>query len=323
MKLLGAMTWFSITLGAVVGGITFWLACRKRLGKRREQPSPDEWQSLGTLRVINFYPIKGGASIQLQQVECSEFGLHVNGLWERCLLAYDECGAIVFAGSYPRMLSIQPVIVGEKVLRLEAPNMPPLTVDLNELLRQPYAVVEKRKNGNFKRLVECRAEHSEWLSRAVLQRVQGLRLYVKLRPRQGEALDIFPVMVLHERSVQDLNERLSGRTESVDCQQFRGNLVVDSNANVPTYDEDHWLWLKIGNNAVSSTIMCYNSDCLRCILVNVNVHDYTRSPDFEPLRELKKYRLRMNPKEPSMGVYFDVYKSGLLKVGDQIYVQYK
>ena len=86
------------------------------------------------------------------------------------------------------MLSVHPEIVSEMVLRLEAPNMSPIIMDLSELLTEPYAVVEKRENGNDNRLVECRAEHHVWLSRAVLQRERGLRLYVKLKPYPGEKL---------------------------------------------------------------------------------------------------------------------------------------
>uniref|UniRef100_A0A034WL31 MOSC domain-containing protein 2, mitochondrial n=1 Tax=Bactrocera dorsalis TaxID=27457 RepID=A0A034WL31_BACDO len=322
MRSLEVIAWAGLSIGAAVGGIKIWLAYRKANSRRRQLPSVDEWQHLGTLKIINFYPVKGGAPIRLEQVECSELGLQSSGLWERCLVAYDECGVVVFAGSYPRMLSVHPKIVSEKVLRLEAPNMPPIIVDLNELLREPYEVLEKRKNGNVKRLVECRAEHHEWLSRAVLQREHGLRLYVKLKPYAGEKLDIAPVMVMHERSVHDLNERLSGKTKPVDCQQFRGNIVVDSNASIPPYNEDNWLWLRIGADVESSVVMRYNADCLRCILINVNVENYTRNPDFEPLRMLKKYRLRQNPKEPSMGVYFDVYKCGTLKNGEQVFVNY-
>ncbi|XP_053950412.1 mitochondrial amidoxime reducing component 2-like [Anastrepha ludens] len=318
MHSVAVNTWFGISIAALVGGVTVWLAYRKRCRSCKRHPNADGWQHLGSLKIINFYPVKGGAPLRLEQVECAEFGLHLNGLWERCLVAYDDSGAVVFAGSYPRTLSIRSVIVREKVLRLEAPNMPSIIMDLNELLREPYQVLEK---GN-KRLVECRVEHHEWLSRAVLQRESGLKFYVKLKASKGKVGDFFPVMVMHERSVHDLNKRLSGQNKPVDCQQFRGNLVVDSNTDVQPYNEDNWMWLKIGNDVECSTIMSYNSDCLRCILINVNVEDYTRNPDFEPLRTLKKYRLRQSPKEPSMGVYFNVYKCGLLKIGDPIYVQY-
>lgn len=191
MRSLEVIAWVGLSIGAAVGGITIWLAHRKGYSRHRRLTNADEWQHLGILKIINFYPVKGGAPIRLQQVECAELGLHSNGLWERCLVAYDEGGGVVFAGSYPRMLSVRPEIVSEKVLRLEAPLMPPIIVDLNDLLTEPYEVVEKRKNYNVKRLVECRPEHNEWLSRAVLQREHGLRLYVKLKPYTGEKLVSF------------------------------------------------------------------------------------------------------------------------------------
>ncbi|XP_036317925.1 mitochondrial amidoxime reducing component 2-like isoform X1 [Rhagoletis pomonella] len=323
MRSVEISTWLRISIGALVGGVTLWWVYCMRLRRSKRHPNADNWQYLGTLKAINFYPVKGGAPVRLEKVECSEFGVHSNDLWERCLVAYEESGAVVYAGSYPRMLSIRSVIVRDKVLRLEAPNMPPLIVDLNELLRAPLKAPEKCKNAIGKRLVECQAEHHEWFSRVVVRRENGLRLYVKLLPQKGEAGGIFPVMVIHESSLHDLNERLSGQNKRVDCQQFRGNLVVDSNPNVPPYDEDRWLWLKFGNDAERSTIIRYNSDCLRCIVVNINVEDYTRDTNFEPLKTLKKYRLLQNPKEPSMGVYFDVYKCGMLNIGDPIYVQYR
>ncbi|XP_067639086.1 mitochondrial amidoxime reducing component 2-like isoform X1 [Eurosta solidaginis] len=315
--------WLGVSAGFLACSITAWVAYRKRHRKCRRSHKANEWQHLGTVKTINFYPLKGAAPIRLQQVDCSEYGFHTNGLWERCLVAYDKSDKLVYSGSYPRTLNIRVVILGQRVLRLESSNMPsPIRIDLNELLRDPSQIVEKLRNKVVTRLVECHVKHHDWLSRVVLQQDQGLRLYVNLKPLPHEAIDISPIMVMHERSAIDLNERLKEHSRPVDCQQFRGNLVIDSKAGVQPYDEDNWFWLKIGEETEHSIIMRYNSDCLRCILVNVNVDDCTRNVDFEPSKTLKTFRIRTNPKEPTMGAFYDIYKEGTIKTGAEIYVQY-
>ncbi|XP_030383125.1 mitochondrial amidoxime reducing component 2-like [Scaptodrosophila lebanonensis] len=125
-------------------------------------------------------------------------------------------------------------------------------------------------------------------------------------------------MVLHDKSVADLNSRLK-LEDHADELQFRANFVVASDDNIAAFDEDDWLWMRVGER----TILKYTAPCLRCILPNINPVTCKRNPNFEPLRTLKSYRLRQDPKEPEMGVYFNVQQMGPIRVGDAIYVQYK
>lgn len=117
-------------------------------------------------------------------------------------------------------------------------------------------------------------------------------------------------MVTTTSSLEDLNSRL---VNPVSNRHFRGNLMIKSEGE--PYAEDEWRWMKIGD-----AVFKWIAPCYRCILPNVDPVSAQRSTDFEPLKTLKKFRMRKGEKEPIFGTYFDMFKSGMVKKGDEVFV---
>lgn len=81
-------------------------------------------------------------------------------------------------------------------------------------------------------------------------------------------------------SVEDLNTRIP---RPVDPLQFRGNFHLKMDKN-DAYGEDHWQWIRIGDDAIFRKV----APCTRCIFPNINVETGERDQDGEPLKTLKR-----------------------------------
>lgn len=117
-------------------------------------------------------------------------------------------------------------------------------------------------------------------------------------------------MVSTTSSLEDLNSRL---VDPVSNRNFRGNLMIKIDGE--PYCEDEWRWMRIGN-----TVFKWNAPCYRCILPNVDPVTAQRSIDCEPLMTLKKFRMRKGEMEPVFGTYFNIFRPGFVKKGDDVYV---
>lgn len=71
---------------------------------------------------------------------------------------------------------------------------------------------------------------------------------------------------------------------------------------------------------IGKAVFKWNAPCFRCILPIVDPGTAHRSVDLEPLKTLKKFRIREGEKDPVFGTYFDIVKAGLVKKGDDVYV---
>ncbi|KAJ8961039.1 hypothetical protein NQ317_010389 [Molorchus minor] len=85
---------------------------------------------------------------------------------------------------------------------------------------------------------------------------------------------------------------------------------------IQPYEEDTWEWVRIGD-AVFRNV----KECTRCTLTTIGPENGVRNSDREPLKTLEKYRLSNGPhKLPVMGINLEVRKTGVIKVGDPVYV---
>jgi uncharacterized protein YcbX len=117
--------------------------------------------------------------------------------------------------------------------------------------------------------------------------------------------DGFPLLLISEASLQDLNSRLE---LPVPMRRFRPNLVI---SGCTPYAEDEWQRIRIGEIEFEVA-----KPCSRCIIPTIDTETAQRNPDREPLRTLATYRRRDNK------VYFGqnlIHRgTGLLKVGDPL-----
>lgn len=120
--------------------------------------------------------------------------------------------------------------------------------------------------------------------------------------------DGFPLLVISEASLDDLNSRLQ---RPVPMQRFRPNLVV---AGVSCYGEDNWRRIRIGEVEFEGV-----KNCSRCIFTTIDPDTGVKAPDREPLATLSGYRSR-----PQGGVFFGQNLiprgRGKIHVGDEVAV---
>ncbi|MDP7606099.1 MAG: MOSC domain-containing protein, partial [SAR324 cluster bacterium] len=90
--------------------------------------------------------------------------------------------------------------------------------------------------------------------------------------------DGFPLLLISESSLSDLNNRLP---ESIAMKRFRPNMVVK---NTEPYAEDNWKKIRIGECEFQIV-----KSCSRCILTTVDPETGKFSGK-EPLRTLAGYR---------------------------------
>ncbi|XP_037934874.1 mitochondrial amidoxime reducing component 2-like [Teleopsis dalmanni] len=326
MKPVSILTAASLAVGAITVSWFIWSHYRKRRG-----PHPaKEWIYIGQIGAINLFPIKSCAATNVDAAECNKDGLSFRNIRDRNLLVLDDDNKLGSAMTHPFMLSIKTEILSENQLTLSAPNMPSINVNLKQILEGAEAR-GKSMGGYRLLLVECRPEHHMWVSKVVLKRSNGLRLFISLDPGlemkwwKIKRSDVYPVMAVHDKSITELNSRLP-ESEQVDHLRFRGNLLVKSESCHQPFMEDDWTWMKIGKRSGKvddTTILKFTEPCKRCAIINIDALTCKRNPNYEPLRTLKRFRTRSHPLEPEMGIYFDVYKTGKIFIGDPVYVQVK
>ena len=121
--------------------------------------------------------------------------------------------------------------------------------------------------------------------------------------------DAFPLLVLSEESVADLNRRVGG-SPFLQMDRFRPNLVVTGCAH--PYAEDDWPTYRVGNVRMFSAGVC-----VRCPIPTTDQQTLERTP--EPLRTLAGYR-----RLPEGGVFFGqnvihaAQPGARLRIGDEI-----
>ncbi|KAH8402296.1 hypothetical protein KR009_011092 [Drosophila setifemur] len=177
----------------------------------------------------------------------------------------------------------------------------------------------------------CGDRFNKWFSQAILKKETGLKLVHYPYPKpvrvtspdmksmpfirqedSGTFNDATSYMLMNLASVDDLNTRLKN---PVDAQQFRGGFELKMDVKDP-YAEDHWNWVRIGEDAVFRSV----APCTRCILPNINEQTGKRDPDGEPLKTLRSYRL-FNYSSPALGIHLGLRLPGKVKANDVVYVE--
>ncbi|XP_030746389.1 mitochondrial amidoxime-reducing component 1-like, partial [Sitophilus oryzae] len=125
--------------------------------------------------------------------------------------------------------------------------------------------------------------------------------------------DLTAILLVNQASIRDLNKRINKSSVSVD--NFRPNVIVDGPCLEP-YAED-----QMGGIKIETWYYVMSKECTRCIMTTIDPENASRSSDREPLKTLETYRLSNGPSSlPTMGINCETRKSGLIKVGDPVYI---
>lgn len=225
------------------------------------------------------YPIKSCGGISLESADLGETGL----LGDRRWMLVDEGGGFVSQRRYPRMAMISPSFSPDGLV-VRAPGMSDLEVPFEGETGERLDV---EVWGDVQRGAPVGAEADRWFARflgfpcrLVRKPDEDVRAVDSAYARDGDQTsfaDGFPLLVISEASLEDLNGRLES---SVSMDRFRPNLVV---GGCEPYAEDGWEEIRTGG-----AVFRVAEPCPRCAITTVDQGSGERGK--EPLRTLATYR---------------------------------
>ncbi|MFO1395830.1 MAG: MOSC N-terminal beta barrel domain-containing protein [Burkholderiales bacterium] len=242
-----------------------------------------------TLPSLHLYPVKGCRGIDIASATVAVTGLAHDGVGDREWMLVDRDGRFVTQREHPRLALVQ-VAIHDGALTFTTPDSRPLRV------APPAADAPSR---------EVVVWHSQVLGRdagnAAAQMLSTwLGLDVRLvrfdrtraRPCNPEYAgdsgahtffaDGYPLLVIGESSLAELNERMAARGEpALPMNRFRPNLVV---RGLPPFAEDHLSTLRIGDVELTPV-----KPCVRCQVTTTD--QATAAVGIEPLRTLGGFRM--------------------------------
>ncbi len=229
------------------------------------------------LSQITVFPIKSTAGIHLNHSFVEELGL----VFDRRFVLVDHKGKFITARTQPKLTLIHSAF-SEHGLHVRAPNMPALEID-KRAFGHLYLDVEiwgTQVSGLW-----CHKDYDTWFSDylglpcRLLYFAQQSERFVKGHQTQVAFADGYPLLLISQASLDDLNERAD---EAVTMDHFRPNLVVK---DCSAFAEDSWKTVQIGE--VRFAVV---KPCSRCIFTTIDPTTGIKSELNEPLATLQKYR---------------------------------
>ena len=241
-----------------------------------------------TVSGLFVHPVKSCAGVALREARLMDTGLDLDRAW----MVVDAEGRFVTQREQPRMALVRPQIkVLEVVLR--APGMLALHLGINEVEKPARVQVW----GDALDAWDMGDVAGQWFSDFLGQ--PGLRLVrfdpeaTRLASKQWtgeveapiEFADGFPLLVVGESSLAELNQRLAAAGDAaVGIERFRPNIVL---AGLQAHDEDRLHELRIAT-AEGEVVLRLVKPCPRCPIPNVDPASGQSSP--EVLQTLSAYR---------------------------------
>ena len=229
------------------------------------------------LSQLNVYPIKSCAGLPLRSAQLAERGLQYDRRW----MVVDEHCRFITQREMPRLA---PVSVGlhPDHLTVTAPEMNELRVPFQMTGNDVLFVVVWDDTVSA---LDVGSEPAAWFSRHLgitARLVHMSDAADRLASRKGYSsqvsfADAYPLLLISEASLEDLNTRLD---EPLPMNRFRPNLVV---RGCEPYAEDSWTEIMIGGERFHVV-----KSCARCVTTTVN--QSTGEKGKEPLRTLATYR---------------------------------
>ncbi len=232
-----------------------------------------------SIAALFVYPVKGCRGIALPSARVTERGLEHDREW----MVVDSAGRFVTQRTEPRLASIATAITATS-LTLTVPGAEPLQVPLDQSgVTGAVTVWRDTVPG-----IDQGSAAAAWLS----ARLDGAYRLVRFDPAArrlcnpayaGDSgahtafADGYPLLVLSEASLNDLNARLA---TPLPIDRFRPNLLL---SGVDAYDEDYIDRIVSGDVTLKMV-----KPCIRCQVTTIDQRTLERG--LEPLHTLAGYR---------------------------------
>ena len=250
--------------------------------------SNDSSDVQATVSGLFVHPVKSCAGVALREARLMDTGLDLDRAW----MVVDAEGRFVTQREQPRMALVRPQIkVLEVVLR--APCMLALHLGINEVEKPARVQVWGDALDAWDMGDVAGQWFSDFLGRPGLRLARFDPEVTRLASKQWtgevdapiEFADGFPLLVVSEASLAELNQRLAAAGHAaVGIERFRPNIVL---AGLQAHDEDRLHELRIAT-AEGEVVLRLVKPCSRCPIPNVDPASGQSSP--EVLQTLSAYR---------------------------------
>jgi uncharacterized protein YcbX len=230
----------------------------------------------GRIARLFVYPIKSCAGVELAEAVLTETGLDLDRAW----MVVDEEGEFVSQRELPRMALVRPELKHYEVV-LRAPGMLALHLQI-DAVEQPARV---RVWDDEVDAFDMGDVAAQWFSDFLGRKLRLVRFdpdHRRLSDRKwtgdveapNQFSDGFPVLVISEASLDELNQRLAAAGHgAVAIERFRPNIVI---GGVQAHDEDRLDLLRIA--AGEEVQLRPVKPCPRCTIPNVDPVTAQSSP---------------------------------------------
>jgi uncharacterized protein YcbX len=236
------------------------------------------------------HPLKSASGMRVAEARIDALGFAGDRRW----MAVDAEGGFLSQRRIPRMALIRATLLSPGDLYLSAPGIASIRVP------RPGDTAEDRQVTIWTddvRALDSGDKAAVWLTtvlgceaRLVYCPPSRARVVDRAFASGAELVgfaDGFPLLILGESSLQDINARLRQLGESeIGLERFRPNIVIEGAA---PFEEDEWRQIVIGDGADAITVDVVKP-CARCSIPSVDPR--TGVQGIEPTRTLSTYRRR-------------------------------
>ena len=231
---------------------------------------------------LSIYPVKSCREVKQQTGWVEDFGLKNDRRW----MVVDEEGVMLTQRKIAKMCLIQPEIT-ETGLVLKTTTMNDIYVANPDVNKKVIVKVWADQCLVYDAGDEVARWLSEFLStecRLVYFPQDEFRQVDLDYANEGDRTafsDGFPLLLISQESLDDLNHRLS---TPITMSRFRPNIVIKG---CQPFAEDSWKKIRIGG--ITFRLV---KPCSRCVIPSINIE--TAEKEKEPLKTLVNYRKRGN-----------------------------
>lgn len=260
-----------------------------------------------TLTGIRIYPIKSLAGIHRSKARILKKGLEYDRRW----MLVDEDGVCMTQREYTKMalFAVEETSAGFVVsfqgdsitlsFNYDSPS-DPVSVQVWD-----DRVVANEVSPAFSAWFSQRLDVSCQLVAFPESNVRQVDTRFASRGENVSLADAFPLLIIGEASLADLNSRLR---EPLTMNRFRPNLIFDGGE---PFEEDLWDEFSVGDNTFRGV-----KRCARCVLTTIDPVTAKKGP--EPLKTLATYRKEHN--KIFFGQNVMTQTLGDIRVGDPIHI---
>ncbi|XP_074660358.1 mitochondrial amidoxime-reducing component 1-like [Tubulanus polymorphus] len=269
-------------------------------------------REVGVVDSLYVHPMKSCKAMTVTEATITPLGLAFKDIVNRKFFLINNKNEFVNLKAEATMTLIVPTLEGDN-MHLNAPEMETLVIPQ---IFDSGPTVKCVLHGQSVEAIDCGDKAAAWCSKFLnkdgIRLVTGVAFKHPYLYKEPAYASKFPYMLLSAASLDDINSKMS--TQPISMRNFRPNIVVKG---PPAYDEDDWEEIVIGE-----ANFCKRALCTRCVITLIDPETGIKDSQNEPMKTLKKHRLRAGESKPCMGLYMGPLSPGkTIHVGDKVYAR--